>query len=75
MPGLILPPELAKLDDVVVLDARPAADYAAGHLAGARHTSLETQLSAASDPGFDPAHGGRHPLPPFDRWLRISSCR
>jgi thiosulfate/3-mercaptopyruvate sulfurtransferase len=69
MRALILPEELAKLDNVVLLDARPAADYAAGHLAGARHASLETQLSAASDPGFDPARGGRHPLPPLDRWL------
>ncbi|MCU1231993.1 MAG: Thiosulfate sulfurtransferase [Acidobacteria bacterium] len=70
MSVLIAPSELAKhLNNVVLLDARPAADYAAGHLAGARHASLDTQLSAASDPGFDAAHGGRHPLPPLDRWL------
>ena len=51
--------------NVVILDARPSAAYAAGHLEGAIHADLETQLSA---PG-DPARGGRHPLPPLERWL------
>jgi thiosulfate/3-mercaptopyruvate sulfurtransferase len=56
---------------LVVLDARPSiSDYAAGHLPGARHAQLDTQLSAAADPGADAAHGGRHPLPPLERWLR-----
>jgi thiosulfate/3-mercaptopyruvate sulfurtransferase len=55
----------------VVLLARPGlATYAAGHLPGARHADLDTQLSAANEPGFDPARGGRHPLPPLERWLR-----
>jgi thiosulfate/3-mercaptopyruvate sulfurtransferase len=67
---LIRAEELAQLGGVVLLDARPASDFAAGHLDGAQHASLETQLSAASDPDFDPARGGRHPLPPLDRWLR-----
>jgi thiosulfate/3-mercaptopyruvate sulfurtransferase len=71
---LISPAELgALLTDraLVLLDARPsAADYAAGHLAGARHAQLDTQLSAAADPGADAARGGRHPLPPLERWLR-----
>ena len=66
---LIRVDELSQAGDAVLLDARPAADYAAGHLTGALHASLDTQLSAASDSGFDPARGGRHPLPPFDRWL------
>ena len=52
--------------NVVILDARTPEAYAAGHLEGALHADLETQLSA---PG-DPAKGGRHPLPPLDRWLR-----
>jgi thiosulfate/3-mercaptopyruvate sulfurtransferase len=51
--------------DLVILDARPAADYAAGHLPAALHADLETQLSAPADP----AKGGRHPLPPLERWL------
>jgi thiosulfate/3-mercaptopyruvate sulfurtransferase len=57
--------------NLVLLDARPKkADYSAGHLRGAQHADLDTQLSAARDPGADPAHGGRHPLPPLERWLR-----
>jgi thiosulfate/3-mercaptopyruvate sulfurtransferase len=71
---LISPVELgALLNDpaLVLLDARPsAADYAAGHLPGARHAELDTQLSAAADPGADAAQGGRHPLPPLERWRR-----
>src|SRR5574340_977154 len=52
-----------------LLDARPSADaYASGHLAGAIRADLESQLSAASAPGFDPAKGGRHPLPAPAAW-------
>jgi thiosulfate/3-mercaptopyruvate sulfurtransferase len=65
--------ELAQLvasnSDVVILDAR-ANGYDAGHLRGAQRADLETQLSSARDAGADPAHGGRHPLPPLDRWTR-----
>ena len=69
----IVPPEqlaplLASNAGVVLLDAR-ASGYEAGHLPGAQRADLETQLSAARDPGADPARGGRHPLPPLDRWL------
>lgn len=60
---------LASAADVVLLDAR-AAGYDAGHLRGAQRADLETQLSAARDAGANPAHGGRHPLPPLDRWTR-----
>jgi thiosulfate/3-mercaptopyruvate sulfurtransferase len=64
-----LPLLLATAADVVLLDARPGrANYAAGHLADARHADLDTQLSAAGSDDFDPARGGRHPLPPLDRW-------
>jgi thiosulfate/3-mercaptopyruvate sulfurtransferase len=52
--------------NVVILDARSRDAYDAGHLEGAIHADLETQLSAKGDP----AKGGRHPLPPVDRWLR-----
>jgi thiosulfate/3-mercaptopyruvate sulfurtransferase len=51
--------------NTVILDARPRAAYEAGHVEGAIHADLETQLAA---PG-DPARGGRHPLPPMERWL------
>jgi len=51
-----------------LLDARAADAYAAGHLPGALHADPERALSPAAEPGFDPARGGRHPLPPLDRW-------
>jgi thiosulfate/3-mercaptopyruvate sulfurtransferase len=55
--------------NTVILDARSRQAYEAGHREGALHADLETQLSSASvNP--DPAKGGRHPLPPLDRWLR-----
>src|SRR5687768_15126119 len=72
MTPILSPAELAELlasnADVVLLDAR-ASGYDAGHLRGAQRADLETQLSAARDEGADPAHGGRHPLPPLERWL------
>jgi len=49
--------------NLVLLDARPRADYEAGHLPGARHADLERDLSRAAEPEHDPAKGGRHPLP------------
>lgn len=55
--------------NTVILDARPRQAYEAGHLGGAIHADLETQLSGASG-NADPARGGRHPLPPIERWLR-----
>lgn len=57
--------------NTVILDARPGADaYAAGHLAGAIHADLDTQLSTAAAADHDPRRGGRHPLPPIDVWAR-----
>jgi thiosulfate/3-mercaptopyruvate sulfurtransferase len=62
--------DLPKLD-AVLLDARQKQDaYDAGHLAGAIHANLETQLSAARDANADPSRGGRHPLPPIERWAK-----
>jgi thiosulfate/3-mercaptopyruvate sulfurtransferase len=69
--GPLVTPEALRvaLDAVRLLDARPGRDaYAAGHLDGAVHADLDPQLSAAAEPGFDPAHGGRHPLPDPARW-------
>lgn len=60
--------QLRNANDGVLLDAR-ASGYDAGHLRGAIRADLETQLSAARDAGADPKHGGRHPLPPLERWL------
>lgn len=55
--------------NVVILDARPREAFEAGHREGAIHADLETQLSSAGDAGHDPVRGGRHPLPPIERWL------
>jgi thiosulfate/3-mercaptopyruvate sulfurtransferase len=72
MTPLLSPDQLTQLlasnADVVLLDAR-AGGYEGGHLRGAQRADLETQLSAARDANADPARGGRHPLPPLDRWL------
>lgn len=69
--GPIISPEslLALTTPFRLLDARPgpAAD-AQGRLEGALHADLDRQLSAASEPGFDPSKGGRHPLPAPERW-------
>ena len=55
----------------LLLDARASAEaFAAGHLPGALHASLDTALSLAREPGTDPARGGRHPLPSPERWAR-----
>ncbi len=60
---LISPNEID--DRHVLIDARPGNDaYAAGHLAGAIHADLNTQLSAPNDPRV----GGRHPLPSLEAW-------
>jgi len=54
----------ARLSTVRLLDARQdPGEFAAGHLPGALHADLNRHLSTASEPGFDPARGGRHPLP------------
>jgi thiosulfate/3-mercaptopyruvate sulfurtransferase len=73
MTPLLSPDQLAQLlateTDVVLLDAR-AKGYDVGHLRGAQHADLETQLSAARDADANPARGGRHPLPPLERWTQ-----
>ena len=57
------------LDGAIVLDARAGPDahaaYLAGHVAGAIDVDLEADLSRVGDP----CSGGRHPLPPLERWL------
>jgi thiosulfate/3-mercaptopyruvate sulfurtransferase len=69
MPLIAAPDLRTRLAAVRLLDARPeVTDYASGHLPGALHADLNRHLSTASDPGHDPARGGRHPLPPLDRF-------
>jgi len=67
---LLIPESLAHLTPTpVLLDCRPGPEaFASGHLAGALHADLDRFLSSASEPGFDPAKGGRHPLPEPHRW-------
>lgn len=61
---------LTRFSSFRLLDARPMlADYLAGHLPGALHADLNRQLSTATDPGHNPAQGGRHPLPPLARFM------
>ena len=47
-------------EGVVLLDARPAAAYARGHLPGAHLADPDRDLAA---PAPHPERGGRHPLP------------
>lgn len=65
---LITPLELATLEGVVLLDARPKTAFEAGHLRGALNVDPDVQLSTTSSPGFDPSKGGRHPLPSLKQW-------
>lgn len=67
---LVSPEVLITLNAPIrLLDARPGAEtFASGHLEGALHADLNRWLSTASDPGFDPAKGGRHPLPGAATW-------
>ncbi|MBL0311173.1 MAG: sulfurtransferase [Holophagaceae bacterium] len=65
---IISPKELAALEAAVLLDARSKTAFDAGHLRGALNVDPGVQLSAASSPGFDPATGGRHPLPSLSQW-------
>lgn len=67
----VSPEELASfMSNARIVDARAgtgaAEAYAASHLAGAVRADSNRDLAA---PG-DPAHGGRHPLPPLDLFLR-----
>lgn len=67
---LLSPENLSKLPmPRVFLDCRPGTEsFAAGHLPGALHADLDRTLSSATGPDFDPAQGGRHPLPSLATW-------
>jgi thiosulfate/3-mercaptopyruvate sulfurtransferase len=69
--GPLISPEslLASKAAIRLLDARPGTDtFAAEHLEGAYHADLNRWLSTVAEPGFDPAHAGRHPLPSPATW-------
>jgi thiosulfate/3-mercaptopyruvate sulfurtransferase len=60
------------LPRVRLFDARPGRTaYTAGHVPGAIHADLNVHLSGASQPSFDPAIGGRHPLPSLAAWTAL----
>lgn len=64
-PTLVAPREIQP--GSVLLDARPGPDtFAGGHLPGALHADWNCLASTGAP--FDPARGGRHPLPPPRRW-------
>jgi len=69
---LVSPESLAQIPaPSVLLDCRPDPEaFASGHLAGALHADLDRCLSRAAEPAFDPAEGGRHPLPEPARWSK-----
>jgi thiosulfate/3-mercaptopyruvate sulfurtransferase len=52
----------------LLVDCRPLAAYAAGHVPGAVHVDPELDLS---EPALDPAQGGRHPLPSVERLAEV----
>lgn len=69
--GPLISPEdlLREGKDLRLLDTRPGHEtFLAGHLQGALHADLNASLSTATEPGFDPARGGRHPLPAPAVW-------
>ncbi len=68
MKPVMAPEALADAAPFVLLDARAAGAWSEGHFEGAFDADVDRYLSTASDPGFDPAPRGRHPLPTPERW-------
>lgn len=73
MDPVIQPEELRSLrGQIVLLDARSGKDAATrhedAHLEGALHVDLDRDLAAHPE---DPARGGRHPLPPIERFAAL----
>jgi len=74
---IINPEELIKLQQeakIILIDARAGLDaeenYKKEHLKGARYVDLNRDLATV---GTDPAKGGRHPLPSFEKFSQILS--
>ena len=63
---------LTRKENIVLVDARTGPDvkerYAKEHLKGAVFVDLETDLSEKSG---DAANGGRHPLPPVEKFAAL----
>ncbi|MCL1909142.1 MAG: sulfurtransferase [Holophagaceae bacterium] len=69
-PSAVIPPEelLNTTQQLILLDCRPFEDYEFCHLDGAIHVDIDSALSSATEPGHDPAKGGRNPLPKNKTW-------
>ncbi|TEB40365.1 sulfurtransferase, partial [Flavobacterium circumlabens] len=74
---LIQPEELVKLQEssgIILIDARAGINaeenYQKEHLKGARYVDLNKDLATVES---DPAQGGRHPLPSFQKFSEVLS--
>jgi 3-mercaptopyruvate sulfurtransferase SseA len=74
---LINPEELVKLQEspeIILIDARAGINaeenYKKEHLKGARYADLNKDLATVES---DPANGGRHPLPSFEKFSEVLS--
>ncbi|MBF4519133.1 sulfurtransferase [Flavobacterium sp. ANB] len=74
---IINPEELLKLQDsseIILIDARAGVNaeenYKNEHLKGARYVDLNRDLATVET---DPANGGRHPLPSFEKFSEVLS--
>lgn len=74
---LIHPEELVKLQEspeIILIDARAGINaeenYKKEHLKGARYVDLNKDLATVES---DPANGGRHPLPSFEKFSEVLS--
>lgn len=74
---LIHPEELVKLQEssaIILVDARAGINaeenYTKEHLKGARYADLNKDLATVES---DPAQGGRHPLPSFEKFSEVLS--
>ncbi|MRX40665.1 sulfurtransferase [Flavobacterium sp. LC2016-23] len=74
---LIHPEELVKLQEsseIILIDARAGINaeenYKKEHLKGARYADLNKDLATVES---DPAQGGRHPLPSFEKFSEVLS--
>ncbi|PZR23914.1 MAG: sulfurtransferase [Flavobacterium psychrophilum] len=60
--------ELAKITDIVIIDAGNIVSYGMQHLKGAVHADLNADLANVPE---DPANGGRHPLPDIPEFGKV----
>jgi thiosulfate/3-mercaptopyruvate sulfurtransferase len=68
----LIDPKDLPLGSCIVIDARSGPDayqrFASNHLVGALHVDVDRDLSQKP---YDPAYGGRHPLPDLEEFTRF----